>query len=116
MIDEEGNVTGLEQEYDEEGNGVLIREHVLEEDYEGPLGKIPAGTSSHKVFRIRGQGVPSVSGRGRGDLHIRTQVEVPKHLNTAQKEALEHFAKLCDEHTHPERHSFFEKAKKIFKA
>lgn len=78
--------------------------------------KIPAGTSSHKVFRIRGQGVPSVSGRGRGDLHIRTQVEVPKHLNSAQKEALEHFAKLCDEHTHPERHSFFEKAKKIFKA
>jgi len=78
--------------------------------------KIPAGTSSNKVFRIRGQGVPSVSGRGRGDLHIRTQVEVPKHLNPAQKEALEHFAKLCDEHTHPERHSFFEKAKKIFKA
>jgi len=78
--------------------------------------KIPAGTSSNKVFRIRGQGVPSVSGRGRGDLHIRTQVEVPKHLNSAQKEALEHFAKLCDEHTHPERHSFFEKAKKIFKA
>ena len=78
--------------------------------------KIPAGTSSNKVFRIRGQGVPSVSGRGRGDLHIRTQVEVPKHLNSAQKDALEHFAKLCDEHTHPERHSFFEKAKKIFKA
>jgi len=78
--------------------------------------KIPAGTSSNKVFRIRGQGVPSVSGRGRGDLHIRTRVEVPKHLNSAQKEALEHFAKLCDEHTHPERHSFFEKAKKIFKA
>ncbi|NDB96451.1 MAG: molecular chaperone DnaJ [Verrucomicrobia bacterium] len=78
--------------------------------------KIPAGTSSHKVFRIRGQGVPSVSGRARGDLHIRTQVEIPKHLNSAQKEALEHFAKLCDEHTHPERHSFFEKAKKIFKA
>lgn len=77
--------------------------------------KIPAGTSSDKVFRIRGQGVPSVSGRTRGDLHIRIQVEIPKHLNTAQKEALEKFAKLCDEHTHPEGHSFLEKAKKLFK-
>jgi len=77
--------------------------------------KIPAGTSSDKVFRIRGQGVPSVSGRGRGDLHIRIQVEVPKHLSAPQKEALEQFAKLCDEHTHPEGHSFIEKAKKLFK-
>jgi molecular chaperone DnaJ len=77
--------------------------------------KIPAGTSSDKVFRIRGQGVPSVSGRTRGDLHIRIQVEIPKHLNTAQKEALEKFAKLCDEHTHPEGYSFLEKAKKLFK-
>ena len=77
--------------------------------------KIPAGTSSDKVFRVRGQGVPSVSGRTRGDLHIRIQVEVPKHLSAPQKEALEQFAKLCDEHTHPEGHSFLEKAKKLFK-
>jgi len=77
--------------------------------------KIPAGTSSDKVFRIRGQGVPSISGRTRGDLHIRIQVEIPKHLNSHQKEALEKFAKLCDEHTHPEGHSFIEKAKKLFK-
>jgi molecular chaperone DnaJ len=77
--------------------------------------KIPAGTPSDKIFRIRGQGVPSVSGRGRGDLHICIQVEIPKHLNAAQKDALEHFAKLCDEHTHPEGHSFIEKAKKLFK-
>lgn len=76
--------------------------------------KIPAGTAADKVFRLRGQGVPSVSGRARGDLHIRIQVEVPKNLNPAQKEALQTFATLCDEHTHPEGHSFLEKAKKLF--
>jgi len=77
--------------------------------------KIPAGTASDKVFRLRDQGVPSLSGRGRGDLHIRVRIEVPKHLNHAQKEALEQFARLCDESTHPEGHSFLEKARKLFK-
>jgi len=77
--------------------------------------KIPAGTASDKVFRLRDQGVTSLSGRGRGDLHIRVRIEVPKHLNHAQKDALEQFAKLCDESTHPEGHSFLEKARKLFK-
>ena len=77
--------------------------------------KVPAGTASDKVFRLRDQGVPSLSGRGRGDLHIRVRIEVPKHLNPTQKEALEQFARLCDESTHPEGHSFLEKARKLFK-
>jgi len=76
--------------------------------------KVPAGTASNKVFRLRDQGVPSVSGRGRGDLHIRIIVEVPKHLTHAQREALELFAKTCDESTHPEGRSFLEKARKLF--
>jgi molecular chaperone DnaJ len=76
--------------------------------------KVPAGTASNKVFRLRDQGVPSVSGRGRGDLHIRITVEVPKHLTNAQREALELFAKTCDESTHPEGRSFLEKARKLF--
>ncbi|MCX6935302.1 MAG: molecular chaperone DnaJ [Verrucomicrobia bacterium] len=76
--------------------------------------RIPAGTASNKIFRLRDQGVPSVSGRGRGDLNIRIQVEIPKHLTPAQKEALEHFAKSCDESTHPDRRSFLEKARKLF--
>ncbi len=76
--------------------------------------KVPAGTASNKVFRLRDQGVPSVSGRGRGDLHIRITVEVPKHLTHAQREALEQFAKTCDESTHPEGRSFLEKARKLF--
>ena len=78
--------------------------------------KIPAGTASNKVFRLRDQGVPSVSGRGRGDLHIRITVEVPKHLNPTQREALEQFAKTCDESTHPDGRSFLEKARKLFQS
>ncbi|NDF17055.1 MAG: molecular chaperone DnaJ [Verrucomicrobia bacterium] len=76
--------------------------------------KIPAGTSSDKVFRLRGQGVPLLSGRGRGDLHVRIRVEIPKNLNSAQKQALENFFRLCDESTHPEHSSFLEKARKLF--
>ena len=78
--------------------------------------KIPAGTASNKVFRLRDQGVPSVSGRGRGDLHIRITVEVPKHLTPTQREALEQFAKTCDESTHPDGRSFLEKARKLFQS
>jgi len=77
--------------------------------------KIPAGTPSDKVFRLRSQGVPSLSGRGRGDLHVRVRVEIPKHLTAAQRQALEQFSKLCDESTHPEGQSFLEKARKLFK-
>jgi len=77
--------------------------------------KIPGGTASDKVFRLRSQGVPSLSGRGRGDLHVRVRVEIPKHLNAAQKQALENFSRLCDESTHPEGRSFLEKARKLFK-
>ncbi len=77
--------------------------------------KIPAGTPSDKVFRLRSQGVPSLSGRGRGDLHVRVRVEIPKHLTAAQRQALEQFSTLCDESTHPEGQSFLEKARKLFK-
>ena len=77
--------------------------------------KIPAGTASDKVFRLRDQGVPSLSGRGQGDLHVRVRVEIPKHLNAAQKQALENFSRLCDDSTHPEGRSFLEKARKLFK-
>ena len=50
------------------------------------------------------------------DLHIRVTVEVPKHLTHAQREALELFAKTCDESTHPEGRSFLEKARKLFQS
>ncbi len=77
--------------------------------------KIPAGTPSHKVFRLRGKGMPEVHGRGVGDLHVKIYVEVPTRLNANQKAKLQAFAESCDEETHPEESSFFHKARNLFK-
>lgn len=76
--------------------------------------KIPAGTASGKIFRLRGKGVPDLRGGSPGDLNVRVYVEVPKKLNAEQKEKLQAFAEVCDEATNPESQSFFEKAKGFF--
>ncbi len=76
--------------------------------------KIPAGTPSGKTFRLRGKGVPELRGGGTGDLNVRIYVEVPKKLNSEQKQKLEEFAEVCDEETNPESKSFFDKAKDFF--
>lgn len=76
--------------------------------------KIPAGTPSGKIFRLRGKGVPDLRGGTRGDLNIRITVEVPKKLTPEQRKKLEEFAAVCDEDTNPDSKSFFEKAKDFF--
>lgn len=55
--------------------------------------KIPAGTQSHTVFRLKGKGVPDLNGYGKGDELVRVIVAVPASLNKKQKELLEEFAK-----------------------
>jgi molecular chaperone DnaJ len=55
---------------------------------------IPEGTQSGQVFRLRGKGMPSVSGRGRGDLHVVVDVTTPKKLTKEQRHLLEQLAKL----------------------
>ncbi len=48
--------------------------------------KIPAGTQPGTLLRLKGRGVKNLQGYGQGDLHVRVQVEVPTHLNSAQKQ------------------------------
>lgn len=71
--------------------------------------KIPAGTQTGKVFRLKGKGVPSLQGGGRGDEHVRVFVETPTHLGKEQRELLEKFAALSGEETNPQTRSFWEK-------
>jgi len=78
--------------------------------------KVAPGTQTGSVLRLKGKGVPSVRGHGRGDHFVHLKVEVPKNLNKEQKEALEHFSSLCDEGNSPTGTSFFEKVKKMFKS
>ena len=61
-------------------------------DGQEPL-SIPDGTDSGTVFRLRGKGVPNVSGRGRGDLHVLVQARTPRKLTKEQKQALQQLAK-----------------------
>ncbi len=56
--------------------------------------KIPAGTQNLRNFRLRGKGMPSVRGHGRGDQYCRVIVEVPSHLSARQRELLEEFERL----------------------
>jgi molecular chaperone DnaJ len=76
--------------------------------------KVPAGTQSGQVFRLRGKGITNVNGHERGDLMARLIVEVPSHLNSEQRQKLEEFASLCGEENAPMRKSFFERAKEFF--
>ena len=77
--------------------------------------RVPAGTASGKVFRLKGKGLPEVQGRGMGDLHVKLYVEVPTKLNLDQKHKLQAFADSCDDDTHPEGSSFFQKVKDFLK-
>jgi molecular chaperone DnaJ len=81
---------------------------------------IPAGTQTGARFKLRGKGMPSVGGRGRGDLHVIAKVTVPKKLTKEQKQLLEELGKtLTDEKVtlddqEPGEKPFFERVKDIF--
>jgi molecular chaperone DnaJ len=75
--------------------------------------KIPTGTQSGKVFRLKGKGIPALSGGGRGDEHVRVFVETPTHLTKEQRELLEKFAALAGEETHPRARTFWEKVQDL---
>jgi molecular chaperone DnaJ len=65
---------------------------------DGPVAlKIPSGTESGKLLRVKGRGAPHLKGNGRGDLLARVKVTVPKKLTKAEKEALEGYSKVSRE-------------------
>jgi molecular chaperone DnaJ len=65
---------------------------------DGPVSlKVPAGTESGKLLRVKGRGAPHLKGNGRGDLLARVKVSVPKKLSKAEKEALEGYQKVSRE-------------------
>ena len=77
--------------------------------------RVPSGTQSGQMFKLRGKGITIANGRGHGDLFARLIVEVPSRLNAEQRRKLEEFAELCGDENAPLRKSFFERAKDFFK-
>jgi molecular chaperone DnaJ len=61
---------------------------------ESVLVTIPAGTQSGTYLRLTGKGMPSVRGKGKGDLIVAVEVRTPTHLTPRERELLEEFAAL----------------------
>jgi molecular chaperone DnaJ len=78
--------------------------------------KVEAGVQSGKILRLRGKGIPSINGYGKGDLLVHVNVWTPKTLSKQQKEFFETMKE--DEHFSPKPESsdksFFEKVKDMF--
>ena len=76
--------------------------------------KIPAGTQSGKLFRLRGKGIPHLRGYGAGDQLVQAVVWVPSHLSSEDKALLEKFAKSTGGQAPKADKSFLDKFRETF--
>ena len=76
--------------------------------------KIPEGTQTDSVFKLKGKGIPSLRGLGRGDMQVKVKVEVPKNLSQRQKDLLREFDKEVSGNCYKQNKSFLEKLKELF--
>ena len=74
--------------------------------------KVPAGTQTGTVFRIKSQGMPALGGRGKGDLFVAVTLITPKSLTKEQRKLLEQLAEIED--TEFQDTSFMDKVRNIF--
>ena len=74
--------------------------------------KIPAGTQTGTVFRIKSHGMPILGGRGKGDLFVAVTLVTPKTLTKEQRKLLEQLAEIEDTDFYDE--SFIDKVRNIF--
>ena len=74
--------------------------------------KVPAGTQTGTVFRVKSQGMPSLGGRGKGDLFVAVTLVTPKSLTKEQRKVLEQLAEVETQDFADE--SFIDKVRNIF--
>src|SRR5690606_17667796 len=78
--------------------------------------KIPAGTQTSRIFRLKGKGAPNVGGYGYGHQHIKVRVVTPTKLSERQKELLREFNDINGNNkTEEQEDSLFQKFTKAFK-
>jgi molecular chaperone DnaJ len=81
--------------------------------------KIPEGTQSGTVFRLKGRGITRLRGAGRGDHHVTVRVLTPTNLSEKQKEILKEFGKTLTSENHQNKaqkdKGFFDRFKDAFK-
>ena len=71
--------------------------------------RIPPGTQSGQQIPIRNKGVPVLRGRGRGDLIVHVEVQIPKKLSERQRELLEELSRITEVDEKHDKRSFFER-------
>ncbi|HEV7666204.1 MAG TPA: molecular chaperone DnaJ [Chloroflexota bacterium] len=78
--------------------------------------KIPAGTQSGRIIRMRGEGVPFLREHGRGDLQVHVKVRTPADLTEEQKKLFKQLSATfgSSANTPTENKSFFDKVKDVF--
>jgi molecular chaperone DnaJ len=85
------------------------------ETLEGPEELIiTPGTQSGHVFKLKGRGVPALRGRGRGDLLVRVEVEVPGRLSGEEEDLLRSLASLRGEEVAAHDKGVFSRLKSAF--
>jgi len=77
--------------------------------------KVPSGTQSGKVFRLRGKGITRLNDYGRGDELVKLQVEVPTDLDGEQKRTLKEFERASENSRGPLSKIFIDKMRKLFR-
>ncbi|MCX6766144.1 MAG: molecular chaperone DnaJ [Candidatus Moranbacteria bacterium] len=89
---ERDNITSTEQITFSQA---VLGDKIAVETVEGSVKmKIPAGTQSSEIFRIKDEGIPHLGKRGRGDHLVKIVVKIPRHPSREQKELIEKLRKL----------------------
>ena len=76
--------------------------------------KIPAGTQTGTVFRLKERGIADLQGYARGDQLVRVHVEIPKKLTAQQRELLEEYARNGGEEVSPLGKGFLDRVREMF--
>jgi molecular chaperone DnaJ len=76
--------------------------------------KVPPGTQSGKLFRLKEKGVADPQESGHGDQLVTVLVETPQHLSAKQKKLLEDFQSAAEEKNQPKLAEFVERVKGLF--
>jgi molecular chaperone DnaJ len=77
---------------------------------------VPAGTQHGRVFALRGRGVPTANGRGKGDLLVRAVVETPTDLSKEEQDLLRRLAEIRGEDVAPADSGFLSRIRSAFKS
>ncbi len=76
--------------------------------------KVPDGTQSGTVFRIKNRGVPVLNGHGKGDLFVEVRIQTPTKLNKRQRELLAELGAITPVENRPQRRTLLGKVKDMF--